>query len=151
MMGKAGLVVVVVDPLGSFARLRLRIQIFLLKIRWRERRPDDPLERFVVLCWRHTGSNWLCSVLRGHPDILMHKELFNKSDVHTYHGGNLVDGKWTYEQRDTHPRPVSARMFHNIVDSQEKKCAVGFKSFPEHYCDHGKPSVSLMRVFNCLL
>lgn len=80
MTGIAGLVDVVADPLGTVARLRLVIEAFLLKQRWRERKPTDPLERFIVLCWRRTGSNWLCGVLHGHPPI-MHNELFNESDI----------------------------------------------------------------------
>mmetsp|Transcript_12999 Transcript_12999/g.30731 ORF Transcript_12999/g.30731 Transcript_12999/m.30731 type:complete len:955 (-) Transcript_12999:28-2892(-) len=151
MTGIAGLVDVVADPLGTVARLRLVIEAFLLKRRWRERKPTDPLERFIVLCWRRTGSNWLCGVLHGHPEILMHNELFNESDIHTYHRKDLVDGKWTYEQRDTHPGRFLRDMFHNVVDPRGLMRTVGFKSFPEHYWDHEKPNISLTRIFNRLL
>ena len=31
--------------------------------------------RFVVLCFRRTGSNLLCGILSNHPEVLMHNEL----------------------------------------------------------------------------
>ena len=151
MTGIAGLVDVVSDPISTLEALRLYIIALLLRHRWRRRRPDDPLERFVVLAWRRTGSNWLCGVLHGHPQVLMHNELFNESDVHTYHRTDMVNGKWTYEQRDTHPGRFLREMFHHVVDPSGTMSVVGFKSFPEHYWDHGKPNVVLSRVFSRLL
>eukprot|EP00547_Thalassionema_nitzschioides_P017491 CAMPEP_0194238318 /NCGR_PEP_ID=MMETSP0158-20130606/5090_1 /TAXON_ID=33649 /ORGANISM="Thalassionema nitzschioides, Strain L26-B" /LENGTH=154 /DNA_ID=CAMNT_0038972537 /DNA_START=91 /DNA_END=551 /DNA_ORIENTATION=+ len=151
MTGIAGLVDVVSDPIGTLSAIRLRIIAFLLQRRWRQRRPEDPLDRFVVLCWRRTGSNWLCGVLHGHPQVLMHNELFNESDVHTYHRKDMVNDKWTYEQRDTHPGRFLREMFHHVVDPSGTMRLVGFKSFPEHYWDRGKPNVVLTRVFGRLL
>ncbi|EJK67303.1 hypothetical protein THAOC_11684, partial [Thalassiosira oceanica] len=107
MTGIAGLVDVVADPLGTVARLRLVIEAFLLKRRWRERKPTDPLERFIVLCWRRTGSNWLCGVLHGHPEILMHNELFNESDIHTYHRKDLVVREMDLRAAGHPPGPIS--------------------------------------------
>ena len=38
---------------------------------------DTPAVRFVILNAPRTGSNYLCTVLDGHPDILCHHEIFN--------------------------------------------------------------------------
>ena len=39
------------------------------------------LTRFVVLAAPRTGSNWLCSLLDSHPQILCHHEIFNPERV----------------------------------------------------------------------
>lgn len=38
--------------------------------------------RFVILATPRCGSNWLCSLLDSHPEILCHHELFNPDGVH---------------------------------------------------------------------
>jgi len=40
------------------------------------------LTRFVILATPRCGSNWLCSLLDSHPEILCHHELFNPDGIH---------------------------------------------------------------------
>jgi hypothetical protein len=87
--------------------------------------------RFVVLCWRRTGSNWLCGILYNHPEIFMHNELFNENSIHTYYDSTL--SQWTYISRDTFPGEFlnDAYSAYQKVPSKELQTrAVGFKSFP---------------------
>jgi len=42
------------------------------------RRPN----RFVIFATPRSGSNWLCTLLDSHPDILCHHELFNPGGIH---------------------------------------------------------------------
>jgi LPS sulfotransferase NodH len=61
-------------------------------------------DRFVILAAPRTGSNWLCSLLNSHPDVLCHHELFNPSGVFYALGhrdGALDLG--TPEERDRRP------------------------------------------------
>jgi len=37
--------------------------------------------RFVVLAAPRTGSNWLCSLLDSHPEVVCHHELFNPERI----------------------------------------------------------------------
>lgn len=39
-------------------------------------------QRFVVFATPRSGSNWLCTLLDSHPDILCHHELFNPEGIH---------------------------------------------------------------------
>ena len=39
------------------------------------------LVRFVVFAAPRTGSNWLCTLLQSHPQILCHHELFNPDRI----------------------------------------------------------------------
>lgn len=41
----------------------------------------DAARKFVVLTAPRTGSNFLCSMLNSHPQILCHHELFNASGI----------------------------------------------------------------------
>lgn len=38
--------------------------------------------RFVIFASPRCGSNWLCSLLDSHPDIMCHHELFNPDGIH---------------------------------------------------------------------
>jgi len=40
------------------------------------------VQRFVVIATPRSGSNWLCTLLDSHPQILCHHELFNPDGVH---------------------------------------------------------------------
>ena len=40
------------------------------------------VNRFVVLATPRSGSNWLCTLLDSHPQVLCHHELFNPDGVH---------------------------------------------------------------------
>lgn len=43
--------------------------------------PGPGLLRFVVLAAPRTGSNWLCTLLDSHPEILCHHEIFNPERI----------------------------------------------------------------------
>jgi LPS sulfotransferase NodH len=84
--------------------------------------------RFAVLAAPRTGSNWLCSMLDSHPEILCHHELFNPAGIHvalSWRGGAVdVDAVLgTQAERDRAPLAFLDRAW-----SQPRGCrAVGFK------------------------
>lgn len=80
--------------------------------------------RFVVLATPRTGSNWLCSLLDSHPDILCHHEIFNPEGIHyalSARGGELDFG--TVRERDSVPLQVLDRVWHETLGLP----VVGFK------------------------
>jgi LPS sulfotransferase NodH len=80
--------------------------------------------RFVVLATPRTGSNWLCSLLDSHPDILCHHEIFNPEGIHyalSARGGELDFG--TVTARDREPLHVLDRVWHETLGFP----VVGFK------------------------
>lgn len=136
------------------------------------------LDRFVVLSWKRTGSNLLCGtfgllvfnlslafmqilifttyfpgILHNHPEIIMHNELFNQIDIHTYHPEVLMrkidlddnEVKWNYLTRDLWPEVFldhiwSGRFINNEKVKPAGK-AVGFKSFADHFVDTSNDDV----------
>lgn len=46
------------------------------------------MKKFVIISVKRTGSNFLCSVLTQHPEIMAHTEIFNESAIY---------GAWGYE------------------------------------------------------
>jgi LPS sulfotransferase NodH len=89
--------------------------------------PSAP-RRFAILAAPRTGSNWLCSMLDSHPEILCHHELFNPAGIHvaiSWRGGAVdVDAVLgTHAERDRAPLAFLDRAW-----SQSRGCrAVGFK------------------------
>lgn len=80
--------------------------------------------RFVILAAPRTGSNWLCSLLGSHPDILCHHEIFNPAGIFYalgYRDGSLNLG--TIEERDRHPLEFLDRVWQQHLDFS----CVGFK------------------------
>ena len=117
---------------------------------WR-RRWKGPT-RFVVLCWRRTGSNLLCGILYNHKEIFMHNELFNETGIHTYYGKCLE--KWNYAKRDFCPDVFLNEMMTSYDKYGRTNAitkAVGFKSFPEHYLDYGLVNLKLFEVFSKMM
>ena len=53
---------------------------YLSSLFQRKQKSED-LQKFVVLSWKFTGSNLLCSNLYNLPEIIMHNELFNPIDI----------------------------------------------------------------------
>ena len=52
-----------------------------------ETAPDDQAPcRFVVLAVPRVGSNYLCSLLNSHPEILCHHELFHPKGIYLAYG-----------------------------------------------------------------
>lgn len=85
---------------------------------------SGPRTRFVVLAAPRTGSNWLCSLLDSHPEVLCHHEIFNPEGIHyalSCRGGELDLG--TVEARDRDPEGVLRRVWTETLGYP----AVGFK------------------------
>ena len=80
--------------------------------------------RFVIFAAPRTGSNFLCSLLNSHPQILCHHGLFNPGGVHTALDHRPDDlGLGTIEERDLAPAAFLARVWQRDAG----KRAVGFK------------------------
>ena len=80
--------------------------------------------RFVVFAAPRTGSNWLCSLLDSHPEVLCHPEIFNPERIIysvSLRRGELDLG--TVEQRDRRPRAVIERVWQETLGRRW----VGFK------------------------
>src|SRR5580693_4511868 len=72
----------------------------------------DNMKRFVILAAPRTGSNWLCSLLNSHPEILCHHEVFNPAGIFYALGhrdGTLDLG--TIEERDRRPLEFLERLW----------------------------------------
>lgn len=87
------------------------------------------LTRFVILAAPRTGSNWLCTMLDSHPDILCHHELFNPDYIllaQSCRDGALAPGTLdlgTIDERDRDPLAVVARVWAHPLGRR----VVGFK------------------------
>jgi 3,4-dihydroxy 2-butanone 4-phosphate synthase / GTP cyclohydrolase II len=85
--------------------------------------PGPGLLRFVVLAAPRTGSNWLCTLLDSHPEILCHHEIFNPERI-LYSlscRGTLDLG--TLEERDRDPLSLLDQVWRADFGYR----AVGFK------------------------
>lgn len=80
--------------------------------------------RFVILHATRTGSNYLCTVLNSHPDILCHHEIFNPHVVgvarHLQEQGFELG---TIEERERDPQAFLDRVWRTDFGH----AAVGFK------------------------
>jgi hypothetical protein len=85
---------------------------------------DGGTGRFVILAAPRTGSNWLCSLLNSHPEILCHHELFNPAGIFYalgYRDGALDLG--SSADRDRDPLAFLDRVWNHSLDCP----CVGFK------------------------
>ena len=85
---------------------------------------QPPLRRFVIVAAPRTGSNWLCTLLDSHPDILCHHEIFNPGGIHlawSRRDGSLDLG--SVAERDRDPESVLKRVWSNGLGHAR----VGFK------------------------
>jgi LPS sulfotransferase NodH len=91
----------------------------------RESNPKDPSAvRFVILNAPRTGSNYLCTVLDGHPDILCHHEIFNPHVVGVArHSARQEFVLGTVEERNQEPLAFLERVWQTSLG---RRC-VGFK------------------------
>jgi hypothetical protein len=83
-----------------------------------------PSVRFVVLAAPRTGSNWLCTLLDSHPEVLCHHEIFNPGGLH--YSLRLRDGSFdlgSVAERDRAPEAVLERVWRHSLGHP----AVGFK------------------------
>ncbi|HEV7857548.1 MAG TPA: hypothetical protein VGO91_02775 [Pyrinomonadaceae bacterium] len=80
--------------------------------------------KFVILAAPRTGSNWVCSMLNSHPQILCHHEIFNPGGIHyalDYRHGELDLG--SLEERERAPLLFLDRLWQQPFGHR----AVGFK------------------------
>ena len=83
-----------------------------------------PIKKFVIIAAPRTGSNYLCSILNTHSDILCHHELFHADKI--YYARNLNKDKidlGTIAQRDRSPK----RFIQKIWQQEFNSSAIGFK------------------------
>src|SRR5262245_60715797 len=83
-----------------------------------------PRTRFVILTVPRTGSNYLCSLLNSHPDILCHHEIFNPRGIH--YALDCRDGRidlGSMEERERAPVAFLQRVWEHPLGHP----VVGFK------------------------
>lgn len=81
-------------------------------------------DRFVIFATPRCGSNWLCSLLDSHPDILCHHELFNLERIRLSRSvASNGDFLGSMEARQAAPLEFLARAWNQSLGHQ----AVGFK------------------------
>jgi hypothetical protein len=86
--------------------------------------PADTIARFVILNAPRTGSNYLCTLLNSHPEILCHHEIFNPHVVGVArHLQNSGFHMGTIEERERDPIEFLGRVWRR----DEGRRAVGFK------------------------
>lgn len=79
---------------------------------------------FVVIATPRSGSNWLCTLLDSHPQILCHHELFNPDGVHLAWSLRGTDFKLGgLELQRNHPLALLERAWANTLGFSH----VGFK------------------------
>ena len=84
----------------------------------------EPITRFVILNAPRTGSNYLCTLLNSHPEILCHHEIFNPHVVGVArHLQNAAYHMGTIEERERDPLEFLERVWRY----DEGRRAVGFK------------------------
>jgi len=80
--------------------------------------------QFVILASPRCGSNWLCSLLDSHPEVLCHHELFNPDGIHLSRSlrskGEILGG---VDAREKAPLELLARAWRASLGHK----AVGFK------------------------
>ena len=148
MTGIGGLVFLPTNGRRSFWR---RLRAYIRAVRGQRRGLPG---RFILLCHRRTGSNWVSGMLFNHPELLMHNEVFNENAVHSYYKSSFLSHAWDYEGRDVNPSgfvtfifDVVYRLVDKFRDEPERCKMVGFKSFPNHYLQHGVPHATLSREY----
>jgi hypothetical protein len=84
----------------------------------------DTIVRFVILNAPRTGSNYLCTLLNSHPEILCHHEIFNPHVVGVArHLQNAQFHLGTIEERERDPIEFLGRVWR----LNEDRHSVGFK------------------------
>jgi len=72
-----------------------------------------PVTRFLIVCQPRTGSNWLCSLLQSHPQILCHHEVFHPDEI--YYAVGHRDGRLAHlgsaRDRDADPQGFLERLW----------------------------------------
>ena len=91
-----------------------------------------PPARVVIFAARRTGSSMLVELLRAHPQMLMHGELFHVRMEELrgpdgYVGRTLPDDE-TFERRRREP----AKLLRHLQCHADGRAAVGLKVFRDH-------------------
>lgn len=82
------------------------------------------MTRFVLLAAPRTGSNWLCTLLDSHPEVVCHHELFNPTGIHLARSFHPSAVSWA--NTDERERNVSGWLTGIWADHRDCR-AVGFK------------------------
>ena len=125
---------------------KYELELYQLTAEYDQQAKELP-KRFVIFNFPRSGSNFLCTMLDNHPDILCHQELFNPGrifysrDFHILlNGGNeegatpwedLIHGKDSFsnkKQRDLEPEKFLMKVWRHNYGAN----AVGFNLFPTH-------------------
>jgi LPS sulfotransferase NodH len=88
--------------------------------------------RFVIASFSRTGSTWLTLLLRSHPAILCHGEVFNLAGIkydQRYLEHSMAAKEWTMDARDRDPAGFLAALFSDDLGHQ----AVGIKLLDWHH------------------
>jgi hypothetical protein len=91
--------------------------------------------RLVVFAARRTGSSLLVDILRGHPQILMHGEVFHvreSNDPEDGFVGNIGQGSQTFEDIFELRRRDPWRLLHHLQSYNNGRRVVGLKVFRDH-------------------
>src|SRR5258706_3016978 len=76
--------------------------------------PSMPKTRLLIACQPRTGSNWLCSLLQSHPQILCHHEVFHHDEI--YYAVGHRDGRLSHlgstHERDRDPLGFLEQLWH---------------------------------------
>jgi LPS sulfotransferase NodH len=84
--------------------------------------PAAPV-RFVILAAPRTGSNWLCTLLDSHPEVLCHHEVFNPAGIHLALSQRGRMDLGSVEARNRDPGAFLARLWSLSFGQR----AIGFK------------------------
>lgn len=87
--------------------------------------------RFCILATARTGSNWLCSALDQHPDIVCFREVFHPNSIFLAEGASwklgIEERIWRFG------RNIAPRVFLKRLEAVTgNSLSYGFKLFPEH-------------------
>jgi len=84
-----------------------------------------PKTRFLIACQPRTGSNWLCTLLQSHPQVLCHHEVFHSDDI--YYAVGHRDGRLAH-LGTTHQRDLDPQHFlEELWRADFGRAAVGIK------------------------
>jgi len=106
-----------------------------------EARSTAPL-RTIVFAARRTGSSLLVNLLRSHPQVLMHGELYHVTDINDPVDGWARGGSGApppnarvFDQRRRNPEP----MLRHVQCHNGGRSVVGLKVFRDHLRPHNWP------------
>ncbi len=105
--------------------------------------------RFVILAAPRTGSNWLCTLLDSHPEVLCHHEIFNPQGIHLALSRRGALDLGTVAERDADPAAALARLWRHDFGCR----AVGLKitrdtspaAFAAVFAERGLKAIVLSR------